>query len=503
MIRRRPAVLSALAVAVSLAGSLRAQDVWHALDAGPHAVGFRLRSESDATRRVGTEASARRVRVYLWYPAASTERAPLTFGDYASFAGDDAWPTADAASAQEPLRFARHVLSDSLSAEALERLRGTAMRAVEDAEPLPGPFALIVLGQGLNYESPIAHVALCEYLAARGFVVVTTPLVGTHTPFVKLDARDLETQVRDLELAAARAAQLPFVRADSLGVAGFDMGGMAGLILAMRNPGVDAFASFESGVLYPHPSGLPAASPDYAPLRLRVPWLHLDSGRAPRSQDSLLDSAWYAERYRVVVTGLSHVDATSYALIEGRKGRLGFWAPASDEGVERHRTVAQYLYHFFDGILNEDAVSRGAFATPRPGVSVQSRPASPATITYAAFVEALLNGRSDAAIAEVRALREWDPSSALLDDDVLYRLSYTLLYRWGLPELALRVGALNVELNPSSGVAVRGVSMAYVDQGDHAAAMEVYERFLERNPDDEDAKRTLAWLREQLEDARR
>jgi S-formylglutathione hydrolase FrmB len=56
-------------------------------------------------------------------------------------------------------------------------------------------------------------------------------------------------------------------------VFGFDMGGMAGLILAMRNADVDAFVS-HAGILYPHPSGIPVASPHYDTLTLRAPWLH-------------------------------------------------------------------------------------------------------------------------------------------------------------------------------------------------------------------------------------
>src|SRR5207247_1200270 len=130
------------------------------------------------------------------------------------------------------------------------------------------------IGLGLYYESPITFAALAEYLAGRGFVVVTVPLVGTNSALVRIDAQDLETQVRDLEFAVARARQLPFVNPVRLGVVGFDMGGMAGVILAMRHPGVGAFASLDSGIVYPHPSGLPQASPSYDPLALRVPWLH-------------------------------------------------------------------------------------------------------------------------------------------------------------------------------------------------------------------------------------
>ncbi|HEY8519867.1 MAG TPA: hypothetical protein VIN61_07300 [Gammaproteobacteria bacterium] len=69
---------------------------------------------------------------------------------------------------------------------------------------MDGPFPLIALGLGLYYESPTSFAVLAEYLAGRGFVVVTVPLIGTSSLLVRVNAEDLETQVRDLELAIAR-----------------------------------------------------------------------------------------------------------------------------------------------------------------------------------------------------------------------------------------------------------------------------------------------------------
>src|SRR5690606_9714142 len=124
-------------------------------------------------------------------------------------------------------------------------------------------------------------------------------LVGTNSPLVKVDAKDLETQVRDLEFVIVQARRLPFVSPERLGVFGFDQGGMAGLILAMRNADVDAFASLDSGILYPHPSGLPRSAPHYDPFALRVPWLHgmgnLDPNQPADSEnESLFDQAVYS-----------------------------------------------------------------------------------------------------------------------------------------------------------------------------------------------------------------
>jgi tetratricopeptide (TPR) repeat protein len=123
-------------------------------------------------------------------------------------------------------------------------------------------------------------------------------------------------------------------------------------------------------------------------------------------------------------------------------------------------------------------------------------------MTYAQFVDALVTGDADGAMERIRDLRGIEPEHILLEDSTLYRLDYSLLYRWGLGDEALEVSKMNVELNPSSALAAQGLSMSYVDRGDYAAAIDVYRRFLARNPDDESARRTLQWLEGQLERSR-
>ena len=197
----------------------------------------------------------------------------MRFGRYAALADGDVWPAEIIGTTRDTLAYSRRPLSRSVTPAAYAALLQQPVLARENAKPLDGPFPLIVVGQGLYYESPIAFAMMAEYLAARGFVVGTAPLAGTNSPIVRLDVPDLETQVRDMEFVIARARELPFVSRDSLGVLGFDMGGMAGVLLAMRNRDVDAFVSLDSGIVMDHPSGLPKISPDYDPSALRVPWL--------------------------------------------------------------------------------------------------------------------------------------------------------------------------------------------------------------------------------------
>src|SRR5690606_8169727 len=152
-------------------------------------------------------------------------------------------------------------------------------------------------------ETPVAFAAMAEYLAGHGFVVAISPLMGTDSPFVRIDAQDLETQIRDLEFVIGQVRRLPFVSRERLGLFGFDMGGMAALVLTMRNPDVDALLTADAGVLYPHPSGVPGELPDHDPSALDVPWLHATRSAAAAPPpglsegESLFARAVHSDRY--------------------------------------------------------------------------------------------------------------------------------------------------------------------------------------------------------------
>ncbi len=481
------------------------------LESGKYSVGFRLLNAKDYSRAVTggvspIAAHPRPIRTYLWYPATGSEDSrPMRFGRYAELADDDIWPVEIVGDLHAALKYSRRALARSLGPERFEALLQRPMLAVEKAEPLEGPFPLIVIGQGLYFESPVAFAALAEYLAGRGFVVATCPLVGTDSPLVRIDLQDLETQVRDLEFAIAEARQFSFVSQDKLGVFGFDMGGMAGLILAMRNADVDAFVSVSSGILYQHPSGIPVASPDYDPLALRVPWLHsVAAASMTQPQDaeaeSLFESALYSERYLMLTEGMGHADYTSYALVEDRP-EMGGYAAAGPTTIEGYKAVSRYVVNFFDAVLLQKPQGL-AFLSQDPKDSIpgstmtlEHRTAMRATITYAQFVQAVIAGQADRAIAEVRALQETEPEHILLQETYLLRLAWSLGGTWGFAERAMPVIQFTAELYPTSVNTQRMLAEGYKDVGDYPAAIEAYGKLLEQNPDNDYVKSQLEWLR--------
>lgn len=444
------------------ANAILAQSPWHNLPAGAYSVGFRMLDDQDLGRVVrGETEHPRPIRMYLWYPAAESAGPSMRFGRYAALAERDMWPRELTGDLRDRLRYSRRPLARSLGPADFQELVQQPVRAIENASALDGPFPLIVVGQGLYYESPIAQVALCEYLAGQGFVVTTAPLIGTHSPLVKLDEEDLETQVRDLEFVVAEARRLPYVSADKLGVVGFDMGGMAGVILSMRNPGVDAFVSMDSGILGDHPSGLPAISPDYDPTALRSPWLHIQQRAfyvdpVDGDYESLFDAAVHSERYLMLTDGMEHVDFTSYALVDGRKEVVGYWRASEPDHVENHERLVRYLAHFFAGFLQESPEGlvfleeEPARVAPGTNATMEHRSSLRAPITYAEFVRELLSGDGEQAVARVRDVRETDPTNVLLDDAHLYRLAFSLFFTWQLEEEARAVIELGLALHPEN-----------------------------------------------------
>jgi len=482
------------------------------LEPGTNAVGFRLIEGDDPSRTITAgsgNARPRPVRTYVWYPAAGTPQ-PMRFGRYAALADDDIWPAAIVGGLHDALAYARRPLARALGPAGYAALLQRPVLAAENAKPLNGPFPLVVMGEGFWYEPAISMASLGEYLAGRGFVVVTAPLVGTNSPVIRVDEQDLDTQVRDLEVAIARARQLPFVSKDRLGVVGMDMGGMAVLLLAMRNPDVDVLANLPAGILFEHPSGVPRNSPGYDPLALRIPWLQImpAAGATPppgSKVPSLFDTATNSDRYLLLTPAVGHVDLTIDGLIEGRAPMLGpGYRQETATGAEAHISMRPYVLNFLAAFLAPDAESRAkslAFFSRAPQevvpgwkMTLEHRPAAPASITYEALVSAVVAGRGDEAITRLRGLAASEPNHVLLTEPSLQRLCVNLVFTWGLGKETIPVIQFMAERYPSPGT--QGLlAEAQAAAGNYRAAIETYGKLLEQFPNNANIRARIESLR--------
>jgi tetratricopeptide (TPR) repeat protein len=275
------------------------------------------------------------------------------------------------------------------------------------------------------------------------------------------------------------------------------------VILAMRDRDVDAFASLDAGILYPHQSGLPASSASYDPLALRVPWIHMtETQRAapPPGSDarSLFERAVHANRYLMTIDGIGHEDFTSYALVPNRREMPAYWPAATQENAARHKVVAEHALTFFSAYLRDDAESKTALERDisKPvGFRLEHRDAATPTITYDALVQALVAGKGDEAIRELRVVAALDPGHPLLQEERLWRIQLSLVASWGLAKEALPLIEYTAELYPESRRALPTLAQAYARANDFPQAIAVLSRYLERYPDDKGAQTMLEQLR--------
>jgi predicted Zn-dependent protease len=122
---------------------------------------------------------------------------------------------------------------------------------------------------------------------------------------------------------------------------------------------------------------------------------------------------------------------------------------------------------------------------------LQHRDAAQPTITYDALVLALISGRGEQAIRELRTVAAVNPRHALLQEERLWRLQLSLVASWGLSEQAMPLIEYAAELYPESRRALATFAEACVRLEDYPQALVVLDRYLKRYPDDKGAQAML------------
>jgi pimeloyl-ACP methyl ester carboxylesterase len=487
-------------LAVGADSQARESGFWGRLPAGPFTPGFRLIEASDASRSFPVNdagsATPRPIRIYLWYPAKQSTDERLRLDDYVRMAAADFRP------AILPVPLAK-----GIEAGSLKTFLDSPTGAVRDPKPGAGRYPVLVLGQGLFYESPLSHFVLCEFLASHGYVVATNPLLGTRYRLVNLDVEDIETEVRDMEYVLAVVRTLPFADPGKLGIIGYDLGGMAGLIMSMRNPDVDGFLSLDSGILDKHYTGLPTSHPQYREERFLIPWMHMTQARFIRTEKdraaapSLFERKVFGASYLVHVPTSSHGDFSSYAAMGITKDVPGYWGPSEADPEPLYEEICRISLAFFDNCLKQDGGSLEKLLQAGQGsgpdhsaFKIEWKKGQVAPPSEAELVNLIIAKGIGQAAPVVDKIRADHPGLELVDESVLNWLGLHFLYWWGREEEAVGVFELNASLYPGSWRAQDSLGEAYADRGRTDEAIRSYKKSLELNPENSNARAALERL---------
>ncbi len=478
----------------AFAGAQTLEDI-ATVQPGPHPVGFRSVVVLDHSRRYQAErytdgsdapASARPVQISIWYPAADSagfER--LQVGDYRLLARmDRALGDWQPAQRQQFLDSLITALGRGGNTEAQVRaVLAQRVVAREGAPMKDGVHPLVVYGPSM-IASVRGNTVLFEYLASHGYIVAAHPSFGATARMMDTGFIGLETQVRDM------AFTLGYLRREwgnaigSIGLVGHSWGGLAAVVASMDDPAVAALVSLDSSV--EQWRDLVLAAPGYDPIKLRAPFLHIETSANVRH--GFYESVHFADKYRLSFPTLAHFDVVS----SGYQPR--------DAVKDRLLAVNnRFIRAFLDAYLKHEPQELQdivAWIEQEGGAAIQVAHAKghPPPPTEADLVHMYLSERSDEAEQAVRETKARVPEA--YTEATLVRVGELILWSWRhFPEAeqALHFAA---QQHPASARVYEMLGNLYWAMDDKGQALANFEKALRLDPSNRRVQANIESLRE-------
>lgn len=464
---------------------------WGNLTAGKYSVGFKLLNLRDAAR-VFAEIDRntgkilyvpRPVSISVWYPAEiESKDKQMPFAEYVcAYVSKDAelYNGLDEAARMRVADVYRERNFKREAKEKFDELLTTPTAAFKDASLVEEKFPLIVYAPGAG-GTPLTHTPICEYLASRGFVVMSAASRGTNSLGMTLDAAGVEAQTRDLEFMLWAAANFPNADGEKIGAVGFSLGSGAALSLAMRNPFVKAVASLDGSIGFTPYTAMHRQLADFAPANFRADLLYIDKIDYEYNDSSVFAVLKYANRYHLGFRGIEHHDLIASKNISGLvKGT-----------TDRHqaavfRASSEYLLNFLNAALKDDRESKEYLAQPLENITklknfaeLKRFRALPAPPTEAEFMRLFRQPDGVQKAAEIfRQFKKQNPAAIFWREASLENVGLDLLDENRAAE-ALAIFRLNQSEYPRSERALNNLADALITTGDRQTARKIYRRIL-------------------------
>jgi dienelactone hydrolase len=477
-------VLAALCAGWVLSPVARAQSALRiALTPGPYVAGFRTIELWDSTRTFEIPATAREIAqprplaVSIWYPAtASASASRMRFREYTeltSLPGRLPQRSPEGRAAARHL-FALEVVRDSGRGQ---RELDALTSAVRDATPANGSFPIVVYGpgrDGLAFENSV----ITEYLASHGYIVLASPSWGAAGPMTG-DFAGLESQARDMEFLIAYGRSLPHADRRQVAVMGESWGGMANILVAMRDASVRAVVSLDGSIAYWYNRRFKGGA-FVEPNRLTAPVLFLKQGdpfpemtpaqRAAYGADTLFtmfDELRYTDAYLVVLETVRHANFKSLSnqFPPYDSSTISFNADARVASAAYEREC-RFTVAFLDAYLRGSPTARAMLTDPPEAAGIPSHEVTIVRRT------AHHPAPTVADFARTAAPRGLDHAPEVLADvraqDSAYTLPEAQVDAWGTElllahRLAEAIGVFRVDtaLYPNSASAALSLAQAY------------------------------------------
>jgi len=356
------------------------------------------------------------------------------------------------------------------------------MAAYKNAPGYEGSFPLIIYHPNLR-ASYCENAILCEYLASYGFVVATAHSLGLNSINPEEDAGSLETQIRDKEFIVSVLRDQTFIDLNKIGVMGYSQGGLAALIMQMRNSDVDAVVSLNGWFIIGDRMEFVRQCPFVNPIRMSVPLLQICTQEIEPYDFSLFDSLKYSDRYSLMFKGLSRTDFTHYtmfSIIPQDSASI----PA-DQKKQGYEIICRYVKNFFDAQLN-DKKEALSFINNSPQdnkidpdfLAVKKFTKNELPPTREQFLSIVRGQGADKAKEIYDKFKKLDPGLTVFREATFNAIGYRLLFT-GSANDAITIFGMNANAYPHSANTWDSLAEAHMNNGDNELAIKYYRMALE------------------------
>ncbi|RUA12247.1 MAG: alpha/beta hydrolase [Flavobacteriia bacterium] len=482
-----------------------------ALENGHYNVGFRHYTTSDSTRTYSriydyTKAKVERpISVSMWYPSRQNVEGlePLQVVDYFEILKEEEeWEHLP----NEQLLNWFYYTNTPENQKHLEE-KATAYTGMEFGK---GKFPVIIYAPSFQASS-IENFALCEYLASHGFVVMSSPSKGTENRwFGNNNAKEMETQARDVEFLMKEAGKFPMVDYDRMAIMGFSFGGLSNIIVQNRNDHVKAVVSLDGTERYQY--GLLNRSPFFDAGKIDVPYIHMAQKDIPEivlkedkidaelnSKFQLYDSISNSKSYRLKFHNLTHsYFSTLGVLFANRDPRQD---KSDSEIMESYKWVVVYALNFVEATLNQDKKA-SEFIENGPLANGMAKSLVTQTIKQPKIRKFNFQDFNDLALAKnyenlhqlYDSILKSHPSFKMQEGD-LNMLGLQLVFNPNRSYQGIHVFKLAITLFPNSFNLYDSLAEGYLYLGEKEKAIESFEKSLELNSQNQNAISRLEQLK--------
>jgi dienelactone hydrolase len=384
-------------------------------------------------------------------------------------------------------------------------------KAYAKAEFGKGKFPVIVYAPSYQASS-IENFALCEYLASQGFFVISSPSRGTETRwFSNNNAKEMETQARDVEFLMKEAGKFPTADYDKIAIMGFSFGGLANIIVQNRNDNLKAIVSLDGTERYQYE--LLNQSSFFDAQNIDVPYIHMAQKDIPEivlkedninaelnTKFQLFDSLSKSKAYQLKFHNLTHsYFSTLGVLFANRDKRQD---KSDSEIMESYKLVAMYTLNFLDATLNKNKnASKFIESNPHDNevtnnlITLKAIQSEKDEFTFQDFNDLASNRNYENLLQLYDSTANMHPSFEIPEGN-LNTLGLQLVFNPSKSLQGIKVFLLATKLYPNSANLFDSLAEGYLFVGNKEKAIESFKKSLELNSQNQNAINRLKQLKE-------